>query len=72
MHPDARMADSKQRSDPKHVKHATRITVTLPPENYELLVRKARSKKVSTSWMVRDAVDKYLSDDVPLLKLSSP
>jgi hypothetical protein len=66
------MAHSKQRADPKHVKRATRITVTLPPENYELLVLKARSRKVSTSWMVRDAVDRYLSNDVPLLKLSSP
>ncbi len=70
MHSDACMADDKDKPGPKHAKRPTRITVTLPPENYELLVRMAKSKKVSASWMVRDAVDKYLSADVPLLKPS--
>lgn len=41
----------------------------LPPDNYEVLVRMARTKRVSTSWIVRDAVDKYLAADAPLLKL---
>jgi hypothetical protein len=71
MHPDAYMAADRHKPSPKHAKRSTRITVTLPPENYDQLVRMAKSKKVSTSWMVRDAVDKYLSADVPLLKLTT-
>ncbi|MBE7502220.1 MAG: CopG family transcriptional regulator [Verrucomicrobiales bacterium] len=53
-------------------KRTTRITVTLPPDNYALLVRIARSKKVSASWVVRDAVDKYLAADIPLFQRAPP
>ena len=72
MHTDARMAGRNDKSDLKNVRRARLITVSLPPENYDLLVHMAKTRKVSTSWMVRDAVDKYLSADVPLLKLSAP
>ena len=68
MHSDARMADDNAKQQTQQEKRPTRITVTLPPENYELLVRMARNKKVSASWVVRDAVEKYLTADVPLLK----
>lgn len=33
----------------------------------EVVVRLAKNKRVSTSWIVRDAVEKYLSADIPLL-----
>ena len=66
MHTDARMADNKDAASNGQDKRATRITVTLPSENYELLVRVARTKKVSASWVVRDAVEKYLAADMPL------
>jgi hypothetical protein len=39
---------------------ATRITVTLPPEDYEEVVRLSKEKRVSASWIVRDAVAKYI------------
>jgi len=65
------MAERNEKPNPMTVKRSTRITVTLPPDNYDLLVRMAKTRKVSTSWMVRDAVDKYLSADAPLLKLSA-
>lgn len=68
MHSDARMADDNAKQQTQQEKRPTRITVTLPPENYELLVRMAKTKKVSASWVVRDAVEKYLTADVPLLK----
>jgi metal-responsive CopG/Arc/MetJ family transcriptional regulator len=45
---------------------ATRITVTLPPEHYEHLLNMAKNKRVSASWVVRDAVAKYLAEDMPL------
>jgi hypothetical protein len=63
MHYDARMQRTRNTnagSDPEKV---TRITVTLPQENYEPVVRMAKNKKVSTSWIVRDAVEKYLAAD---------
>jgi hypothetical protein len=48
-------------------KKATRISVTLPPNDYDSVVRMAHSKRVSTAWIIRDAVEKYLSGDIPLL-----
>jgi metal-responsive CopG/Arc/MetJ family transcriptional regulator len=65
------MTHNRDKAGPKRAGRSTRITVTLPPENYELLVRMAKNRKVSASWMVRDAVDKYLSADAPLLKLTA-
>jgi len=44
----------------------TRITITLPPEHYEHVVWMAKNKRVSASWIVRDAVAKYLAEDMPL------
>lgn len=46
---------------------ATRITVTFDAEDYTQLQRVAETKRVSASWVVRDAVRKYLDSDVPLL-----
>src|SRR5437899_1430924 len=52
MHHDAGMRRTKSKAP----RVATRITVTLPQQNYEIVVRMAKSKRVSTSWIVRDAV----------------
>ncbi len=38
----------------------TRITVTLPPDDYTEVRRIAKEKKVSASWVVRDAVERYV------------
>ena len=46
---------------------ATRITVTFDAQDYTQLQRLAETKRVSASWIVRDAVRKYLDADVPLL-----
>jgi len=35
------------------------VTVTLPPRDYDSVRRMAKEKKVSASWIVRDAVEKY-------------
>lgn len=48
-------------------KRATRITVTIPRNDYEVVVQMAKAKRVSTAWVVRDAVEKYIAADVPLL-----
>jgi hypothetical protein len=44
-----------------------RVSVTFPRDQYELLDRIAREKKVSVAWVARDAVDRYLSEQWPLL-----
>lgn len=56
---ESRMQDPKKRA---------RITVTFPIKDYEQLCRIARTKKLSASWVVRDAVDKYLQSDIPLFR----
>jgi metal-responsive CopG/Arc/MetJ family transcriptional regulator len=60
------MANTSEKHPSNHRETGTRITVTLPPSDYETVCRMAKSKKVSASWIVRDALEKYLAADVPL------
>ncbi len=46
---------------------AKRASVSLPPEVYTTIEALATQKKVSVSWIVRDAIEKYLTDQWPLL-----
>jgi len=39
----------------------TRITVTVPSLDYSIIRRVAKEKKVSASWVVRDAIEKYVT-----------
>jgi metal-responsive CopG/Arc/MetJ family transcriptional regulator len=66
MHDDARMQRSKSKKARKDTAKSARITVSLPRESYETVVRMAKNKRVSTSWVVRDAVETYLAADMPL------
>lgn len=58
----------------KHINHSPqknttkRLSISLPAQDHELLERIASDKKVSLSWVVRDAVRVYLDEDAPLLK----
>lgn len=45
---------------------STRASVTFPPELYGTLERIAKGKKVSVAWIVRDAAEKYVSEQWPL------
>jgi len=45
-----------------------RLSVTLPAETYVSLERIAKKKKVSLAWVVRDATEKYVSDELPLFR----
>lgn len=42
--------------------------MTFPPETYKMLEAIARSKKVSVAWVVRDAAEKYVAEQWPLLE----
>lgn len=47
---------------------AVRASISFPPEVYETLEKLARQKKVSLAWVVRDAAEKYVTDQWPLFK----
>jgi metal-responsive CopG/Arc/MetJ family transcriptional regulator len=50
---------ARQRSNGK------RITVSIPPQDYDVVLRMAKEKKVSASWIVRDAVERYIKGETP-------
>ncbi len=45
---------------------AARVTASLPPDLYQTLQELAKSKKVSVAWVIRDAAERYVSDQWPL------
>ena len=45
---------------------ALRASVTFPPDLYRTLEQIAKQKKVSSAWVVRDAAEKYVTDQWPL------
>ena len=49
-----------------------RITVTIPALYYDQVCRLAKVKKVSASWVVREAVEKYIDADTPLFTQAPP
>jgi metal-responsive CopG/Arc/MetJ family transcriptional regulator len=60
------MATTKRGKGPAKSR-TTRASVSLPKELYETLGRIAEGKKVSTAWVIREAVERYVSDQWPLL-----
>ncbi|WP_157798579.1 ribbon-helix-helix protein, CopG family [Dyella ginsengisoli] len=46
---------------------ALRASISFPPELYHLLEQIASQKKVSLAWVIRDAAEKYVSEQWPLL-----
>ncbi len=51
-----------------HDERNHRISVTLEPEQYEHLHRVAEQKKVSLAWVMRDAVERMLKEEMPLFR----
>jgi Ribbon-helix-helix protein, copG family len=48
-------------------KAAVRASISFPPDLYKTLEKIAQQKKVSLAWVVRDAAEKYIIDQLPLL-----
>jgi hypothetical protein len=46
----------------------TRASASLPPEIYRTLQDIAKQKKVSVAWVIRDAAEKYIAEQWPLLE----
>jgi hypothetical protein len=54
-------------SRPKQLPPTTRASVSFPTETYKELERLAESRKVSVAWVVREAAERYVADQWPLL-----
>ncbi len=46
---------------------SVRATVSIPSETYAIAEALAEQKKVSFAWVVRDALDKYVTEHWPFL-----
>jgi metal-responsive CopG/Arc/MetJ family transcriptional regulator len=62
-----------KRKGPKNMQppSALRASVSFPPELYHELEEIAKQKKVSIAWVVREAAEKYIADQIPLLRIKS-
>lgn len=58
------MKHSVNRIDPQTT---VRASVSLPSSLHAELERIARNKKVSLAWVIREAAEKYVADQWPLL-----
>jgi predicted transcriptional regulator len=58
---------SKRGRKPQGNLPSARATVSLSPDIYRTLQDIARQKKVSVAWVIRDAAEKYIADQWPLL-----
>jgi predicted transcriptional regulator len=52
---------------PRALPPTTRASVSFPTDVYAELERIAAAKKVSLAWVVREAAEKYVADQWPLL-----
>lgn len=61
---------AKRGRKPTGKPRATRASVSLPPEIYRTLQDIAGQKKVSVAWVIRDATEKYVAEQWPLLEIA--
>lgn len=59
------MTSSSRR--PRALPPCTRASVSFPRDVYDELERIAAAKKVSLAWVVREAAERYVADQWPLL-----
>ena len=64
---------AKKRAMENNMKSETalRASISFPPELYRLLEQIASQKKVSLAWVIRDAAEKYVAEQWPLLEKTS-
>ena len=46
----------------------SRASVSFPPDLYQTIEKIAEQKKVSFAWVVRDAAERYVANQWPLLE----
>jgi predicted DNA-binding protein len=59
------MTSSKKKA--RRAPKKPRVSISFPPEVYSELEKLAAARKVSLAWVVREAAEKYLADQWPLL-----
>ncbi len=59
---------AKPASNAHDAQKSIRTSVSLPPDLHDTLERMAKDKKVSVAWVIRDAAEKYVSEQWPLLQ----
>ena len=62
------MAKTIKRSRPAKKAKSARASISLPPELHQTLEQIAKDKKVSFAWVMRDAAEKYVAEQWPLLE----
>ena len=62
---------TKRGRKPTGKPRAARASASLPPEIYQTLCDIAKQKKVSVAWVIRDAAEKYVEQQWPLLSRAS-
>ena len=63
------MSKSSQPSQqPQQTHKSVRTSVSLPAALHDTLERMAKEKKVSVAWVIRDAAEKYIHEQWPLLQ----
>lgn len=61
---------NRQAVNERETQVKTRLSVSLSPELHQELERIARDKKVSLAWVMREAAEKYVASQWPLLTQS--
>ena len=61
------MASKSVKATRMRTASAARASVSFPPELYSTLEAIAKQKKVSIAWVVREAAEKYVEAQWPLL-----
>jgi predicted DNA-binding protein len=59
---------AKRGRKPTGKSRPARTSATLPPEVYNTLQDIAKQRKVSVAWVIRDAAEKYIAEQWPLLE----
>jgi len=62
------MAKQSKQGRPHTAVKTARASVSLPVELHQTLEQIAKHKKVSFAWVMRDAAEKYVADQWPLLE----
>jgi metal-responsive CopG/Arc/MetJ family transcriptional regulator len=52
-----------------HDDKSSRLSVSLTADQYRELNEIAKKNRVSVAWVVREAIDRLLKDDLPLLQM---
>jgi metal-responsive CopG/Arc/MetJ family transcriptional regulator len=62
------MTTTKPRAGKAETPSSPRISITFPSDLYQTIEVIAKQKKVSLAWVVRDAMEKYITEQKPTIR----